>query len=433
MTTIVFIHGTGVRRAAFDSTFGVVRQALVESFGVCSLTVEPCYWGDQCGSDLSHNGASIPGLAAPTAEPIDEDAALGLWATLYDNPAAELRLLAMRSPTADESPGRPPAGDDLNFRFKRLAPAFELLTPEQAERLRALLGAARLLDHVVPAQQDLIRRRSYREALEGAQAPLTEYRLALARALIAQSIVFSWETGAVAAGEVYFSRAGLEEAVELLVAAIGGKEAGVGAWLGGHGKRYFARLGTRVGTRWLRRERESVSRIAAPFGADVLVYQVRPRPLRDFIRGEIRRASRDAIERGESGRIVLLAHSLGGIAAFETLVEAREDAVAALVTVGSQVPLLYELGALGTLPPPEPGADGTSSGGSPLPNGFVPWLNIYDPDDFLSYCGEPIFGHRAVQDVEVSNGQPFPQSHSAYWGNPAVWAAVTRHVREATQ
>ena len=33
-------------------------------------------------------------------------------------------------------------------------------------------------------------------------------------------------------------------------------------------------------------------------------------------------------------------------------------------------------------------------------------------------------GSARVEDVEVNNKQPFPQSHSAYWANPEVWEAI---------
>jgi hypothetical protein len=50
-------------------------------------------------------------------------------------------------------------------------------------------------------------------------------------------------------------------------------------------------------------------------------------------------------------------------------------------------------------------------------------LNIYDPDDLLSYVGAPLFPGQ-VEDVEVSNRQPFPQSHIAYWANPKARDAI---------
>jgi hypothetical protein len=58
-----------------------------------------------------------------------------------------------------------------------------------------------------------------------------------------------------------------------------------------------------------------------------------------------------------------------------------------------------------------------------LPSHFPPWLNLYDPYDFLSYVAAPVF-RRGVRDVRIESGQPFPYSHSAYWTNAQTWNAV---------
>ena len=41
MHTVVFIHGTGVRTAAHQTSFNLVQQALNERFGVAGARVEP--------------------------------------------------------------------------------------------------------------------------------------------------------------------------------------------------------------------------------------------------------------------------------------------------------------------------------------------------------------------------------------------------------
>ena len=116
---------------------------------------------------------------------------------------------------------------------------------------------------------------------------------------------------------------------------------------------------------------------------------------------------------GDPGRpVTLLAHSLGGIACVDALIEEPIPGVERLVTVGSQAPFFYEIDALAALPY-----------GKPLPDQFPAWLNIYDRRDFLSYIAAGVFPGR-VTDQRVDNGQPFPQAHSAYWRNDAVW----RHI-----
>ena len=113
----------------------------------------------------------------------------------------------------------------------------------------------------------------------------------------------------------------------------------------------------------------------------------------------------------------LVAHSLGGIICVDLLVREEFPTVAGLVTVGSQSPFLYEIGALPALTYPDP-----------LPDHFPRWVNIYDRRDMLSYVAAGVLGDR-VADVEVDNGQPFPQSHSAYFSNSDVWAAIQAVVR----
>ena len=71
--------------------------------------------------------------------------------------------------------------------------------------------------------------------------------------------------------------------------------------------------------------------------------------------------------------------------------------------MGSQSPLLYELGALRSL-----------KRGQPLPSAFPPWINLYDPNDLLSYVAEKLFPGR-VNDIKVQSGELPLAAHSAYW------------------
>ena len=56
------------------------------------------------------------------------------------------------------------------------------------------------------------------------------------------------------------------------------------------------------------------------------------------------------------------------------------------------------------------------------PRPFVPWLNIYDRSDFLSYLAADVFsGQNGIVDEEVRSGVPFPDAHSAYWSRPRTY------------
>jgi hypothetical protein len=156
---------------------------------------------------------------------------------------------------------------------------------------------------------------------------------------------------------------------------------------------------------------------AVPAAGDILLYQAKGQPIRDFIRHRV-----DAVE----PPVVLLAHSLGGIACVDLLVRERLPNVATLITVGSQAAFLYELNALQSL-----------TFGEPLPSTFVKrWINIYDARDFLSYRAAKVFpvtgtgGHEIV-DCQVDNKLPFPNAHSGYWDNSDTWDIVAREVPDS--
>ncbi len=148
--------------------------------------------------------------------------------------------------------------------------------------------------------------------------------------------------------------------------------------------------------------------------ADVLGYQRH--------RASIQAALRDALTRTAAaarGRPVLpVGLSLGGIALVDLLATWRDAPVEACVTVGSQAPLLYTFDAIESMPYDE--AD--------PPRLPVPWLNIYDSRDFLSFLAEPLFrrtdGLASVMDLRVHSGKDFPASHSSYWELDPVWDAI---------
>jgi pimeloyl-ACP methyl ester carboxylesterase len=119
--------------------------------------------------------------------------------------------------------------------------------------------------------------------------------------------------------------------------------------------------------------------------------------------------------------VILLAHSLGGIACVDLLAKHAHELpqVKGLITAGSQAPLLHEIGALYSL-----------NANEQLPDHFPYWLNLYDPYDFLSYLAKPVFGRQEmpekISDKRLESGQPFPQSHSAYWTNSDTWQEISR-------
>jgi pimeloyl-ACP methyl ester carboxylesterase len=180
--------------------------------------------------------------------------------------------------------------------------------------------------------------------------------------------------------------------VQRIVDELGGTERG----MLDASKTFLMGMVKRSATNILKHGRSGLtSKISGTVG-DILMYQARGQAIRDFIRGEIGKYP---------GPVVLLGHSLGGIACVDLLLEPDPPKVALLVTIGSQAPLLYEINALSGM---------SYAPNATLPSSFPQWLNIYDKDDLLSYIGGRIFPSQ-VEDFHVGSGKPFPDSHGAYW------------------
>ncbi len=387
MANIIFVHGTGVRQPGYSTTFARLEQALQTYAPTWKLL--PCFWGETCGARLRQSGASIPGYE--TARAIgglgSEDEELTLWGLLYEDPCYELRLIALsqgdREPVA---PHQEPPWRALRRQIEQFQPSpeFRRLLQETA------------LDRVWDAAfQAIVNSPAFEDAL-GAAAGTTGYRAAIARAMVAQAIRLALKQGIPP-----LTKPARDRLVERFIADSGGQERAIllGFWLAGQLKG----LALRLVTHRVERKRGVLSDVTCPVAGDILLYQSRGAEIRRFIRDQIAAVQEP---------VVLLAHSLGGIACVDLLVLEPLPTVKGLVTVGSQAPLLYELDCL------------TSRRfGEPLPDHFPPWLNLYDRHDFLSYIGAEVFPDR-VTDIEAASGQPFPVAHSAYWSNPAVWSAI---------
>jgi hypothetical protein len=171
----------------------------------------------------------------------------------------------------------------------------------------------------------------------------------------------------------------------------------------------------RIVTSYFEDRREALFEILGPqLLADVVGYHAHRDSIQSVLRAELAAAAR-----GARGRPVLpVALSLGGIALVDLLASWPEAPVEACVTIGSQAPLLYTFDAIPSMPYDE--ADPPF-----LP---VPWLNVYDSRDFLSFLAEPLFRRRdgvaSVVDLRVRSGRDFPKSHSGYWELDAVWEAI---------
>jgi hypothetical protein len=381
MGTILFVHGTGVRGAEYDETFARLEDGL----GARKLAwhLQPCRWGDDFGVKLRAGGASIPDYATARAaglivEPDDED--LALWGALYADPVYELRLLTTQE-AEPLAPGQEPPSAELEGLVERLQ------VPQELQELLIRTRLDRVWQEGIEA---IIRSSEFEDALQTA-TPASGHPAAIARAIVAEVITRAQEQGIpLVDGPTR------DEIVKLLAGALGGDQRGIWDWL----RRHTKSLAMRVVTRRAARKRGAFSDVASPIAGDILLYQARGDDIRVFIR--------DCIQAVEPP-VILLAHSLGGIACVDLLVTEPAPTVEGLITVGSQAPFLCEIDSLTGL-----------RYGQALPNHFPRWLNLYDPNDFLSFVGGTVFAGK-VEDVEIKSGQPFPESHSAYWSSYKFW------------
>lgn len=388
MTHLVFVHGTGVRQDAFKILFQTVETALP------AWKVSPCFWGGPHGVKLNHKGASIPGYEAdPRSE---ENKIESQWELLYQDPLCELRQLAAQP------------GAQREFSFNQQEQSFpgeelkiQVESYHPSELLQPLLQTAQLHE-IWPVAFALVIGSPEFAAAALRYTPEDESPIGLiARALVATAIVTGLERG------LPLPDADARDAlVKQLAYDLGQRQ-----YRNFLEKALFS-FYLRPLTWYAERQRTVISDGAFPATGDILLYQRRGQDIRDFIETEIRRAAKEC-----GDKVVVMAHSLGGIACFDLLAKKPDLPVKALITAGSQAPLLYEMDCLWGL-----------RCGDSLPDGFPRWLNVFDRQDLLSYIAVNLFGKEKVEDFEVKSGQPFPISHSAYWQMEPLWKKVREFV-----
>ncbi|MGC9437362.1 hypothetical protein [Streptomyces sp. WG5] len=382
MTAVVFIHGTGVREPGFSALAGRFSVGVTELRG--GLRVVPYYWGGEHGATLAAGGASLPPVSGrsrgPSAPDADDDGTAA-WAALYADPYAELALAASGSAAAAElPPGSLPPDQHLRARLAALAAEGDAPAADLGPGLAR--AAAGLAAHPLLG------------AAAEALAPDDLPGLA-ARSLTAQVVAGALDSDAPLVPVGATRDAVTDRLARALGAPARGTERGV--------RSLALRVAGSAASRAIVRRRRALTEAAHPAAGDVLRY---------LSRGDAVRAGLRALLAGLEPPVAVVAHSLGGIIALDTLVLTPLPQVRLLVTAGSQGPFLYESGSLPSLEHP-----------APLPDHFPDWLNLYDPRDLLSYLGAGLFPGR-VTDVAVDSRQPFPAAHSAYWTNPAVY----RHI-----
>jgi hypothetical protein len=383
--TVLYVHGTGVRKASYEFSAARIAEGIRSVAPAAQL--ESCLWGDEYGARLGLDGASIPEFSKIAPAAPDEGQIVALWELLARDPFFELRELTAAGPKGLEPPDEKKRKAELSDRLLALDADVALI-----ESLQGRVLSVQWKEAVAAlAASDALK-----AALAAAPRVDSMLRLAVARSLVA-----SLQQRLADDNMSPIPKVARDALVETCRNRLGGGElGGVTDW--------FAQKLLGFGLRWAtakaRRKRDALFSSVSPTAGDVVLYQARGADIRAFIARRIEECG---------GEVVVLAHSLGGIACVDLLIERTMPQVKMLVTAGSQAPFMYEIGALCSLP-----------FGQPLPVHFPSrWVNFYDCDDLLSYAASKVFPGRAI-DHEIRSGQPFPQSHSAYWDAPDLWAAL---------
>ncbi|MGL5796249.1 MAG: hypothetical protein ACRC06_17970, partial [Waterburya sp.] len=265
---IVLVHGTGVREPAYSKTFSMVQQQLENRSE--DLRFHKCYWGGRYGSTLNAGGLSLPKFDENKAivnDLSDDDYYLGLCELLYQDPLIELQILSIGSEESETVFGEKP-GNDLDDKVRALTPSFEL---------QEMLDRANIGEFFSQAKTIIVNESDYQDAITSASEPLGEYRIAIARALVAQSSLLARDKY----GDFAFSLNGelRDRIVEQIVAELGGTEKGLVSEV----KRSISGTIKRI----IENTRRKVSEQYRGTLVDILMYQARGQKLRDFVRATI--------------------------------------------------------------------------------------------------------------------------------------------------
>ncbi len=171
-----------------------------------------------------------------------------------------------------------------------------------------------------------------------------------------------------------------------------------------------------------------------PFTADVMIYQspTRRAPIHARVRETIRRELGEAAGSAEQP-VKVLAHSLGGVIAFDLAVAAEEAMHwSHLITLGSQPAFFHAID-------PRPGVLAAFEDEPvTLPGTVQRWTNIWDQYDLVAFGADEVFRmHDGTppRDVAVRcyrsrlQGAAFLQSHLGYWDKEPALKEIRRALR----
>jgi hypothetical protein len=405
---VIFVHGVSVRAEGFATLLRRVDKGI--TFERKRAPVIGFYWGDM-GASLSHGGASIPGFLPPGARSFDLEEVAGeivstgasdeVTTFLLDDPYLELRTLSDSEEFNAEGAGFMPSPEQVLIRNQFLASRQARVTA--ALRTDPELIAAVPSDNVSNSVARIVEQAFSMAGRTDRTLSVGDLIDPLRRCIMAALYRATVPPSKMLDPQYNWHSVGMR-CQQVLEHELGGHRGAVGARL-----REIGLSGATVALRHGLRRR--IMQATSLFVGDVMVYVGR----RALVIDKLDKCVADATT-AETGPVWLVGHSLGGVICYDyCCVTGRK--VDRLVTVGSQVGLFAEFGTL---------AKPALNHGKKFytPNNVDSWVNIYDPNDMLSFLAASIFNR--VVDIEVNTHAPFPISHSEYWNRPEVYKQINK-------
>jgi hypothetical protein len=422
--TLIFVHGTGVRDVSghLDQIRGGAQKN--QNLNLDPARVLAAKWGELVGPMDRDVKAALPPEPTTRAlvggmDPVDAEAAV--WSGLIADPLLELRLIGATRP--HQTRLEPQVGvlipaDDLRNRVREINLSSEDLSgtgvsPAELTGAAAAIAASPEFAAAAAARDNAADPELVEALARAVVATMTATRqrqaLAAASATIANPQSTPASGDAATLPPVCTDGAIRNELVHQIVQKTGTSSRGLIGALG------LDRVGVSLLSNLLVANRTRLTEPLVDFIRDVAFYLQHGETIRKCLATTIQ-------EQSGHGPVVVLGHSLGGIAAVDLLAHTAAPAdppvaVDLLVTVGCQAPVFYLMDALPQLRPRHP--EVTPS---------TPWLNIYNRQDLLAFCASAVFPNtRGIVDAEIDAGVPFPASHSAYWGPDRTYDLLAEH------
>lgn len=413
---VVFVHGVNVRESAAYEANVAERNLRIQELLLRPLLPNPAavrfftpYWG-RFAASLAWDGASLPNGAAPALgsrsifyaeQPLVEQLLSGSDISLPDDPNRTVLTVAQAS-FADAV--------DLLFALAGNQISVESNPADLTSLLRLSAAVYDYVDQnprpawlaMMQNDQEFITRLRTEVEQRLPPTPAASPQIGLSETPVPQALGFpdSWES--------------VQE-----------------------GLNRFGNLAGNLSSRALLAfTRKPLNDAVSHFIGDVFVYldergdQSAPGPIVREIAEKLDQATA-AIDPQHDPYLIVIAHSMGGNITYDLLTYFRSNSrpVDLLITVGSQVALFEELKLYKASQrniPSDPHQQRVAK-----PASVKHWLNVYDPNDILSYTVGGVFAD--ASDFVYSTGKSVIAAHTAYFLRGSFYHRLAVRVKEILQ